>query len=157
VNLLGKQVFIGPHQGAVLPGARAAVQIESPQAVFFVRLAGEDAEIAKTRVHLLWLDSNKKEREVAELTNNVWGGQHRRYVYEVPSSTQMIEGSNWLKVTPNEPLLSGEFAIVFLAADVNQPPTSAFDFGVAGDGKQATESPYVAKSPVSTPPAGPSK
>jgi hypothetical protein len=44
----------------------------------------------------------------------------------------LVAGTNWLRITPKDPLLPGEFAVTFLPKDANQLPTTAFDFGVRG-------------------------
>jgi hypothetical protein len=132
VNYLRAQVFAGPHQTSQLRGIHSETALASTKAVFYVRIVGENAEIDKTRVHLLWLEGRKEARNVAEFSNNIFGGQHRRNLYEVACSTRIVEHTNWLKLTPNEPLSPGEFAVVVLPADVNQPPTAAFDFSVSG-------------------------
>jgi hypothetical protein len=95
-------------------------------------------------VHLLWLQAGKKRREITDFSMNVFGGQRTRDVDEVPCDTEMIEGTNWLKVTPKEPLLPGEFAFAFLPKDVNQQPDAAFDFSVPG-GSAKAGNPYAPK------------
>jgi hypothetical protein len=79
---------------------------------------------------------------------NVFGGQRTRNVDEVPSDMQMVEGTNWLKLTPKEPLLPGEFAIAFLPKDVNQQPGSVYDFSVPG-GNVSPGNPYAPKPSAS--------
>ena len=74
---------------------------------------------------------------------NVFGGQRTRNVDEVPCDTEMVEGAYWLKITPKDPLLPGEFAIAFMPKDVNQQPDAVFDFSVPGD-KPAASNPYTA-------------
>ena len=100
----------------------------------------------RDRVHLLWLQLSKKRREISDFSMNVFGGQRTRNVDEVPCDTEMVEGTNWLKVTPKEPLLPGEFAIEFLPKDVNQLPDAVYDFGVSG-AKVTPGNPYAPKPP----------
>ena len=148
-NFLRAQVFSGPHSTIEVDGPHAPTVLASTKAVFFVRLSGEDAEIMRSWVHLLWLQSNKKRRELSDLSTNVFGGQRTRDVDEVPCDTEMIEGTNWLKITPKDPLLPGEFAIAFLPKSVNEYPVEVYDFGVAG-GKPSASNPYAPKAPANS-------
>lgn len=143
-NFLRGMVYSGPHMNAEVDGLHADTGLASTKAVLFVRLSGDEAEISRGRVHLLWLKPGKKRREITDFSMNVFGGQRTRNVDEVPSDTEMIQGTNWLKVTPKEPLLPGEFAVAFLPKDVNQQPDSVFDFNVAGD-NATSSNPYVLK------------
>jgi hypothetical protein len=140
-NFLRSMVYAGPHMSFEVEGPHAQIVLASTKAVFFVRLAGEDAEIMRTRVHLLWLQPGKKRREITDFSTNVFGGQHTRNVDEVPSNTEVVPGTNWLKVTPKDPLLPGEFAVAFLPKDVNQQPDLVYDFSVSGNA--STTNPYA--------------
>jgi len=146
-NFWRAQILAGGHAGAVLHTLQSEAAVASTKSVVFVHVGGETAELMKSRVHLVWLDADqgKKERVVAEFTYNSFGGHHRRNVYEVPASTEMMEGTDWMKITPNEPLSPGEFAIVFLPADVNQLPDAAYDFSIAGGAKEGGGSKYASK------------
>lgn len=142
-NFLRAQVFAGPQAGVELHGPHADIVLLSTGAVFFVRAPGDEAGLISSRLHLVWLDPNKKTREVASFSANVFGGQHRRYVIQVPTTTEKIEGTDWIKITPTAPLLPGEFAIVSLPADANQMPGWAYDFGIAGKVKPGADAPYT--------------
>jgi hypothetical protein len=144
VNWLRAQVLVGPHSTAEVEGQHADTIVASTKAVVYVRLSGEEAEIMRDRVHLLWLQLSKRRREISDFSMNVFGGQRSRNVDEVPCETEMVEGTNWLKVTPKEPLLPGEFAIAFLPKDVNQLPDAVYDFSVSG-GKATPGNPYAPK------------
>jgi hypothetical protein len=148
-NFLRAQVYSGPHSSVEVEGPHAPITLASTKSVLFVRLAGEEAEIMRSRVHLLWLQPSKKRREVSDFSRNIFGGQHTRDVDEVPCDTEMIEGTNWLKITAKDPLLPGEFAIAFLPKDVNQFPDVVFDFSVSG-GKPSTSNPYAPKPPANS-------
>jgi hypothetical protein len=73
---------------------------------------------------------------------NVFGGQRARNVDEVPCDMQMVEGTEWLRITPKDPLLPGEFAVAFLPKDVNQQPDAVFDFSLSG-GNTKPGNPYA--------------
>jgi hypothetical protein len=143
-NLLRGLVYAGPHVTAEVDGVRAEAVLASAKAVLFVRLNGDDPELARGRIHVLWLQHNKKRREITDYSQNVFGGQRTRGVDEVPVDMTMVEGTNWVRVTPRDPLLPGEFAVVFMPKDVNEQPSGAYDFsvpGAAGDGN-----PYAPKA-----------
>jgi hypothetical protein len=148
-NWLRAQVFAGPHASVEVEGPHATTALASAKAVLYVRLTGEEAEIMRTRVHLLWLQPNKKRREISDFSRNIFGGQRTRDVDEVPCDTAMIEGTNWLKITPKDPLLPGEFAVAFLPKDVNQYPDVVFDFSVPG-GKPSASNSYAPKPPANS-------
>jgi len=94
----------------------------------------------RTWVHVLWLQPNKKRREVSDFSRNIFGGQRTRDVDDVPCNMEMIDGTNWLKIIPNDPLLPGEFAVAFLPKDVNQYPEVVYDFSVSGDKPNSKQS-----------------
>jgi hypothetical protein len=140
-NAFRSLVYAGPHITAELDSNHADTVLASAKAVFFVRLSGDDPELARGRIHLLWLQRSKKRREITDFSANVFGGQRTRAVDEVPVDTAMVKGTDWLRMTPQEPLLPGEFAVVFMPKDVNQQPSAAYDFSVPG--AAAHENPYT--------------
>lgn len=131
-NFLRSFVYAGPHSSSEVDGIHAGTVLASAKDAFYVRLSGEDAELARSRVHLIWLQPGKKRREITDFSMNIFGGQRNRFVDDVPVDTEMLPGTNWLKVTPKDPLYAGEYAIAFLPKDVNQYPDSVYDFGVPG-------------------------
>jgi hypothetical protein len=141
-NFLRGLVYSGPHQGVVLDGAHSQTVFTSPKAVFYVRLVGEDAEIMRKRVHLVWLQSNKKNRQLTDYSQNIFGGSRERNVDDVPCAMEMVDDTAWLKITPLAPLVPGEFAIAFLPQDVNEYPTVVYDFSLPG-GKTGETDPYA--------------
>jgi len=146
-NFLRAQIYSGPHSSTEVDGPHAPISLASTKAVLFVRIVGENAEIMRSWVHLLWLQPNKKRREVSDFSRNIFGGQHTRNVDDVPFDIEMVEGTDWLKITPKDPLLPGEFAVAFLPKDVNQYPEVVYDFSVAG-GKPSAGNPYAPKPPA---------
>jgi hypothetical protein len=146
-NFLRAQIYSGPHSSAELDGPHAPISLASTKAILYVRIGGENAEIMRSWVHLLWLQPSKKRREVSDFSRNIFGGQHTRNVDDVPCEMEMVEGTDWLKITPNDPLLPGEFAVAFLPKDVNQYPEVVYDFSVPGD-KSSAGNPYDSKSPA---------
>ena len=146
-NFLRAQVYSGPHSSAEVDGPHAPTALSSTKAILYVRIVGENAEIMRTWVHVLWLQPNKKRREVSDFSRNIFGGQHTRNVDDVPCEMEIVEGTDWLKITPKDPLLPGEFAVAFLPKDVNQYPEVVYDFSVAGS-KPSAGNPYDSKPPA---------
>lgn len=144
-NFLRGMVYSGPHITAEVEGLHAETRLASDKAVFFVRISGEDAELMRSRVHLIWLQHSKKRREITDFSMNIFGGQRARNVDEVPSDTEMVAGTTWLRITPKDPLLPGEFAVAFMPKDVNMQPDSVFDFSVPGNPGNSSN-PYAPKS-----------
>lgn len=148
-NFLRAQVYSGPHSSAEVDGPHAPTSLASTKSILFVRIVGENAEIMRSRVHLLWLQPNKKRREVSDFSRNIFGGQRTRDVDEVPCAMEMIEGTNWLKITPNDPLLPGEFAVALLPKDVGTYPEVVYDFSLTGE-KPSANNPYEPKAPANS-------
>lgn len=141
-NFLRSAVYAGSHIGSDLEGPHANTSITSPKSVLYVRLYGDDAELAIKRLHLVWAEVDKKKRHIVNFSMNAFGGSRQRHVFDVPSTIQKIEGTNWVRITPNEPLEPGEFAVVVLPADPNQFPSTAYDFSVAGSSTRSVN-PYT--------------
>lgn len=131
-NFLRSAVYAGPHLSSDLAGAHANTSLSSSKVTLFVHLYGEDAELAIKRVHLVWADADKKNRHLADFSMNIFGGSRQRHMFDVPSTMERIEGTTWLKITPNEPLAPGEYAVVIIPSDPNQFPSAAYDFAVPG-------------------------
>jgi len=102
------------------------------------------------RVRLVWLQVNKKTRQLSDYSQNIFGGLRTQNVDEVPCDTEMVGDTNWLKITPKAPLVPGEFAIAFLPQDVNQYPTTVYDFSIPGD-KSGASNPYAVTPPTPAP------
>jgi hypothetical protein len=87
---------------------------------------------------------------ISDYSQNIFGGSRAQSVDEVPCALEVVGDTNWLKITPNAPLVPGEFAIAFLPQDVNQYPSSVYDFSVPGD-KASTSNPYALPSTTTAP------
>ena len=149
-----------PHRIGDIPGERADVQLHVAEPVFYVRLGKDDDAPATGGV--LTVDTHGQSgRETPA------GGDARsRYVIErvdvhqglrqldsfrlaqlgtgqpqpdvIECRAEPLPGGHWLKLTPVQPLLFGEYALVEVLSDraVNG---SAWDFGVHPDAKENTE------------------
>jgi hypothetical protein len=132
-NMLRGMVYAGPHATVEVPGVTSEALFLSTKPVLYVHLQGDDPDILRTRLHLLWLTPAGNTRVAIDMSSNVFGGHRHRNVDEVPSDITMIDGTYWVKITPQAPLVPGEFAVVFLPTDPNLFPDMVYDFTVAGD------------------------
>ena len=129
-NYARAQVFSGPHASVELEGPAAATDFEAENLVFYVRVRGDDPEVLSSRVHLIRLESNKKRRVVATMSQNVFGGQHKKMYDDVAVTKVQEEAGVWLKVTADMPLTPGQYGITFMPQDANLLPDTVYDFAV---------------------------
>ena len=59
-----------------------------------------------------------------------FGGRRTRREDDIEASSEEIAGGRWLKLTPKQPLLNGEYAVARMPDDKTQAGTEAYDFGV---------------------------
>lgn len=148
------------HRIADVPGIKADVQLHVPDPVFFVRIgtdkdedAGSNAMTVDThgavgretpgvssadssyvleridvRTDMRQLDSFR----IADLGT----GKQQRDVIELKHDD--LPGGHWLKLTPTEPLLFGEYALVEIVND-HEVNVSVWDFGIHPDAKENAE------------------
>lgn len=132
-NFARSMVYAGPHSSIEIGGVSSAATFHTSQAVFYVRLGGDEPELLRNRVKILRLWSVKDRRVVSEFSMNIFGGHRKQQYDEIPASKSDVEGTNWLKLTPQSPLEPGEYGIVFMPKDPNFFADSVYDFNVAGD------------------------
>ncbi len=122
--------FGGTQQSIVLEGTRAAVRAHALQPAFYVNLEGGDApaiatvEMPKpageesvsftpperTRYRILHARPRKTTRHLGNLKISLTGKTSQKHS-AVPVYVQPMEGG-WAKVTPQEPMEPGEYALV---------------------------------------------
>ncbi len=132
-NTLRSAIYAGPHQTIEVNGLQSETIFSSTKAVFYVHLLEDNPEIQRKRIHLLWLTPANKTRVAIDMGANYFGGHHHRNIDEVPADITSISGTNWVKITPQAPLLPGEFAIAFLPEDLSLFPDVVYDFSVPGN------------------------
>lgn len=131
-NFARAQVFAGPHATTELKGVSSAATFHTSEIVLYVRLSGDD-ELRRNRVKLLHLTQKKDARVVSDFSMNVFGGQKTRRFDEVEIAKSDIDGTEWLKLTPQSLLEPGEYGIVFMPKDADLFADAVYDFSVAGD------------------------
>jgi hypothetical protein len=142
-----------PHQIAQLKGERSYVQLHVDKPVFYIRIGddtapptgetpltvdthGASAAIkpdpssgsANSRYVVVRADVRTGVRDIASIRIGLLGsGQPQEDVVETAS--EVLPGGHWLKLTPQQPLDFGEYALMEIISDkvVN---LSVWDFGV---------------------------
>jgi hypothetical protein len=140
-----------PHQIVVLKGEKAAVQMHVNDPAFYLKL--DDAmgpgdtitvdthgaasqgkskpENGGTDYVIVRVDVRQDARVLASFNIQQLGtGKRQEDVFETDAST--LPGGHWMKVTPHEPLLVGEYALVEIL-DEKTINLNVWDFGVHPD------------------------
>jgi hypothetical protein len=131
-NTLRSVIYARSHHTIEVIGLQSETIFTSTKAVFYVHLLEDNPEIQRKRIHLLWLTPTDTTRVAIDMGANYFGGHHQRNIDEVPADITSISGTNWVKITPQAPLLPGEFAIAFLPEDPSLFPDVVYDFSVPG-------------------------
>ena len=131
---------LSSKQSIELPGAHSAVQAHVSQPTLYVQLdAGETPADAKQvphppdathapdeRYRIVRLQTKKDVRVVGDLNIGVTGKMSQKENWIKTTSAHVGE---WTKITPQEPLAQGEYAIIELL-DKGQVNLYVWDFGV---------------------------
>jgi hypothetical protein len=124
-------VYAGPHSTIEVFGENAPLSLHTTQPVFYMRLSADDPEIMRSRVTLLRLYRTKERRVVIDMSMNVFGGQKKRRVEEIPLAKSDMPDEGWVKLIPQTPLESnGEYAFVFMPKDPHLFPDTVYDFDI---------------------------
>jgi hypothetical protein len=111
------------HQIVQLKGETSPIQLHVKDPVFYLRIGDETVRYVIVRA-----DVRTGARVIASFRIGLLGsGQHQEDVVE--STSELLPGGHWLKITPKEPLDFGEFALMEVISDkaVN---LGVWDFGV---------------------------
>lgn len=149
------------HRVGDIPGERADVQLHVADPAFYVRVGKDDSEA--TGGGTLTVDTHGQS---GARTAQATGSDQSTYVIErvdvrqglrqvdsfriaqlgsghkqpdvIETHSELLPGGHWMKLTPAEPLLFGEYALVEVVNDraVN---IDVWDFGVHSDAKENTE------------------
>ena len=140
-NFARGMVYAGPHSSVEITGVSSAATLHTPQAVFYVRLTGDDPELLRNRVQIVRLNPAKDRRVVLVFTMNVFGGHRARHYEEVPAAKSDITEAVWVKLTPQTPLEPGEYAVAFVNKDVNSFADQVYDFSILEAVQKLREAP----------------
>ncbi|MCL2660145.1 MAG: hypothetical protein FWD64_06470 [Acidobacteriaceae bacterium] len=138
------------HQLAQLKGERAAVQFHVAEPVFYLRLGSDSAPTGSnpmvvdthgassaikdtpitgdSRYAIVRVDVRKGARIVASFRINALGGVEQQEDV-VGTAQEVLPGGHWLKLTPRQPLMFGEYALMEVLSD-REVNLGVWDFGV---------------------------
>ena len=140
-----------PHQIAQLKGERSDVQLHVAQPIFYIRIDSDDeaptggtpltvnthgassamkgdSSSAKSRYVIVRADVRDGVRNIASFRIGLLGGvQPQEDVVETTS--EILPGGHWMKLTPQQPLDFGEYALMEVISD-KSVNLSVWDFGV---------------------------
>ena len=141
------------HQMLTLHGEKADVQMHVPDPAFFIR-TGEDAPSmgealtvntggasssdalkekpsGPSHYAIVRVDVRQDARVVASFNTGPDGNAVREVGQQdvVDTVSELLPGGHWLKLTPREPLLFGEYCLIEILSD-HQVNLSVWDFGV---------------------------
>lgn len=111
-------------QTVELPGAHASIQAHVTQPTLFVNLAPEDASADQSspstpdqqspdseRFKIVRMQAREDKRVVGAIKIAVYGKVSQQENL-VPTHSEIMPGSSWIKITPTSPLATGEYAVV---------------------------------------------
>jgi hypothetical protein len=111
-------------QTVELPGAHASIQAHVTQPTLFVNLASDDASSDQAsqkatdqqapdpeRFKIVRMQAKEGKRIVGAIKIAVYGKVSQQENV-VPTHSEIMPGSSWIKITPTSPLATGEYAVV---------------------------------------------
>ena len=124
-----------------LPGTSANTRTDSRTPVLFVRKTTDEQEaedsrsagnepVNQYRLVFLRLAVAGGKRVVFGFKVNPIAAKPKLVVEEVPTLTEQIAGGAWRKITPQQPLANGEYALGFINEDGTEAFAGVYDFGV---------------------------
>ena len=128
-----------PKRSIEIAGARANVRLHDPSASIYIRgyaiSASDDAADApETSTHmdltLVKIESKKDRRIVSTIAFTQITGKAARSNQIIAATIEQLGNSEWQKVTPNEPLPPGEYALMCLPRGQNLFSGRVFDFAI---------------------------
>ena len=150
------------HQIVAIPGERSAVQLHVPDPVLYLRLDDTPDKASEAPAGALVVDTHgsrgipqpkasgesqyvivrvdvrRGERVVTSFSINLLGSA-KRQADVAQTTTTLLPGGHWLRITPTEPLTFGEYALVEVL-DARNVNLGVWDFGVhptAGQNRDA--------------------
>jgi hypothetical protein len=113
-------------------GAQSKVRVHTAMPTIFINVEGLPAEAGQPveRFRIIRLKAEKDHRVVTDIRIGIRGVKSTQQF--VPSKMEKFSG-DWLKLSPTEPLKSGEYAVVELMSD-RDVNTYVWDFGVDIEG-----------------------
>jgi len=141
------------HQIVTLKGERSYVQVHVAQPALYLRIGDESVAptagapftvnthgastaikngpgggSSQSRYVIVRADVRTDERVIASFQINLLGSGHLQQDV-VETTTEVLPGGHWMKITPTQPLDFGEYALMEVISD-NAVNLSVWDFGV---------------------------
>lgn len=148
------------HRISDIPGDRADVQLHVPDPVFFVRIGDDSHEVTSGGaitvdthgqsgrptpgggsdrstyvIERIGVRGAQRQIDSFHIADLGTGAIHRDVI---ELKHEDLPGGHWLKLTPVEPLLFGEYALIEIVSD-HEVNLDVWDFGVHADAKENTE------------------
>jgi hypothetical protein len=135
-----------PKASIEIEGAAANVRLHDPHVSIYVRgfsdWSGDAAPSSETSTRtdlmLVRAESKKDRRIISTVAFTQITAKAARSEDTVAFTMEKVGNSDWRKITPNDPLPPGEYALMFMPRGQNLFPTRVFDFAV--DPKAPTNS-----------------
>jgi hypothetical protein len=142
-NIAGASVgsfLYRPSMSIEIHGAHAETRLTMQKPVFYVRQAatfegegdlrpGAANDSNGSDLELVRLKSSKEKRIEESFSTNGFGLDAKRKVNKITLARDNLD-SGWLKLSPIEPLETGEYAIVALPRSADRFCEYAYDFGI---------------------------
>lgn len=147
-----------PHRILTLNGASASVQLHSSSTVFFVRVGDDEGHVSggfvvdthratgrptptggsgRSSYVIERLDAYDDLRIVDSLHIR-WLGTGRSQPDVIETQQVLLGGGHWLRVTPLQPLLPGEYALIEVLDD-HEVNLNVWDFGISPNAPESYE------------------
>ncbi|HEY3930630.1 MAG TPA: hypothetical protein VGL89_19820 [Candidatus Koribacter sp.] len=124
-------VALGSQRKVIeLPDAHARVQSHSTTPVFYLCVEGGNPMNVATQYRILRVqpDEGRKTRTIATVNVKLSGKTSENQKF-VPATAAKINQGAWIKVTPDQPLEPGEYAVVEMLSNT-EVNSYVWDFGV---------------------------
>jgi hypothetical protein len=127
-----------PKQSIEIEGAAAGVRLHDPNVAIYIRgyaIGSEDAAASpetstQMDLTLVRVESKKDRRIVSTVAFTQITGKAARSNQTVVLTIEKVGNTEWQRITPNEPLLPGEYALMCMPRGQSLFPTRVFDFAI---------------------------
>jgi hypothetical protein len=130
-NIAKGLVYANQHNTVQLAGKSSATVLQSATPSFYVRMPDDQRDLMRSQLALLRLKPADETRIVVEFTANSFGGHRKRKVDEVAVVKTDVQGGDWVKVTPAQPLPPGEYGLMMLPQDPLAYSETVYDISIA--------------------------
>ena len=132
-----------PKNTIQVQGAAANVRLHDPRASIYIRgfgiagsedAAGSPETSTQTDLTVVRLESKKDRRIISTIAFTQITGKAARGIQTIALTVEKLGNTGWRKITPNEPLPPGEYALMCMPRGPEFFPTSVFDFAIDPNG-----------------------